>query len=157
MFGECTGSSESEEETVAHLLAGNRLKRQLSQNNIPAQAPPNQKVIADTSVEINEDWYSSGSERERKQPTPPNEREPTTPIYSDEDENDESKSESFGDVSSEGSAYCPPQKKAKHTQKKKREVTKKATCEVKNPETNIKYKKENRKGNLYSRCSGSGR
>ena len=128
MFGECTGSSESEEETVAHLLAGNRLKRQLSQNNIPAQAPPNQKIIADTSVEINEDWYSSGSERERKQPTPPNEREPTTPIYSDEDENDESKSESFGDVSSEGSAYCPPQKKAKHTQKKKREVTKKATC-----------------------------
>ena len=25
--------------------------------------------------------------RERKQPTPPNEKEPTTPIYSDEDEN----------------------------------------------------------------------
>ena len=62
----------------------------------------------------------SGSERERKQATPPNEREPTTPIYSDEDENDESKSESFGDVSSEGSAYCPPQKKPKHTQRKKR-------------------------------------
>ena len=96
---------------MADLLAGYRLKRQLSQKTIPAQAPPNQKVIADTSVEINEDWYSSGSDRERKQPTPPNEREPKTPIYSDDDENDESQSESFGDVSSEGSAYCPPQKK----------------------------------------------
>ena len=54
----------------------------------------------------------------REKENPPNEREPTTPIYS-EDENDESKSESFGDVSSEGSAYCPPQKKPKHTQQKK--------------------------------------
>ena len=73
----------------------------------------------------------------REKENPPNEREPTTPIYS-EDENDESKSESFGDVSSEGSAYCPPQKKPKHTQQKKKEVTKETTCKVKNPETNIK-------------------
>ena len=35
----------------------------------------------------------------REKENPPNEREPTTPIYS-EDENDESKSDSFGYVSS---------------------------------------------------------
>ena len=67
LFGESTGSSESEEETVADLAAGNRLKRQLSLKSIPAhrvfeqsqsqsetnnpaavaQAPPTQKAIAD--------------------------------------------------------------------------------------------------------------
>ena len=75
LFGESTGSSESEEETVADLAAGNRLKRQLSLKSIPAhrvfeqsqsrsdtdypavaQAPPTQKAIADYGVEINEDW-----------------------------------------------------------------------------------------------------
>ena len=97
-----------------------------SDNDYPAavaQAPPIQK-------EINEDWYSSGSERERKQPTPPNEREPTTPIYS-EDENDESKSESFGDVSSEGSA-CALHRRNQRTHNKKKEVTKEPTCKIKN-------------------------
>ena len=36
LFGESTGSSESEEETVADVAAGNRLKRQLSLTSIPA-------------------------------------------------------------------------------------------------------------------------
>ena len=44
--------------------------------------------------------------------------------------------------------YCPPQKKPKHTQQKRKKVTKETTCKVKNPQTSIKYKKEKRKGNL---------
>ena len=55
----------------------------------------------------------------REKENPPNEREPTTPIYS-EDENDESKSESFGDVSSEGSACALHRRTKGHTIKKKK-------------------------------------
>ena len=66
----------------------------------------------------------------REKENPPNEREPTTPIYS-EDENDESKSESFGDVSSEGSA-CALHRRNQRTHNKKKEVTKETTCKIKN-------------------------
>ena len=66
----------------------------------------------------------------REKENPPNEREPTTPIYS-EDENDESKSESFGDVSSEGSA-CALHRRNQRTHNKKKEVTKETTCNIKN-------------------------
>ena len=143
---------------MADLAAGNRLKGQLSLKSIPAhrvfeqsqsqsetdnpaavaQAPPTQK-------EINEDWYSSGSERERKQPTPPNEREPTTPIYSDEDENDESKSESFGDVSSEGLLPSTEETKA-HTTKKKKSHQRNNLQSQKTPNKHqIQKRKEERK------------
>ena len=59
----------------------------------------------------------------REKENPPNEREPTTPIYS-EDENDESKSESFGDVSSEGSA-CALHRRNQRTHNKKKKSPKK--------------------------------
>ena len=102
LFGESTGSSESEEETIADLAIGKRLKRQFSEKQIPAakvfqesqsqsdseKTPPTvnvpsiQEVFADFVVDDNQDWYSSGSERERQLPTPEHEREPTTPRYS---------------------------------------------------------------------------
>jgi len=68
------------------------------------------QVVADFEVDDNQDWYSSGSERERQLPTPEHEREPTTPRYS---------SESFCEVSSEGSVYAPPKKKTKVKKTKK--------------------------------------
>ena len=133
LFGESTGSSESEEETIADLAIGKRLKRQFSEKQIPAakvfqesqsqsdsektpanvNVPSTQEVFADFVVDNNQDWYSSGSERERQLPTPENEREPTTPRYSDNEMDEESKSESFGEISSEGSVYAPPKKKQK--------------------------------------------
>ena len=70
-------------------------------------------------MDDNQDWYSSGSERERQLPTPENEREPTTPRYSDNEMDEQSKSESFGEVSSEGSVYAPPKKKTKVKKTKK--------------------------------------
>ena len=60
----------------------------------------------------------------REKENPPNEREPTTPIYS-EDENDESKSESFGDVSSEGSACALHRRNQRTHNKKKKKSPKK--------------------------------
>ena len=142
MFGESTGSSESEEETIADLAIGKRLKRQFSEKQIPAakvfqesqsqsdsektpanvNVPSTQEVFADFVVDDNQDWYSSGSERERQLPTPENEREPTTPRYSDNEMDEESKSESFGEVSSEGSVYAPPKKK-KSKKKQKKQIT----------------------------------
>jgi hypothetical protein len=123
LFGESTGSSESEEETIADLAIGKRLKRQFSEKQIPAanvNVPSTQEVFADFVVDDNQDWYSSGSERERQLPTPENEREPTTPRYSDNEMDEESKSESF-EVSSEGSVDAPPKKKpyVKKTKKNK--------------------------------------
>ena len=62
-------------------------------------------------------------------------------MYSDEEENDESKSESFGDVSSEGSVYCPPQMKPKQPQKQKKKSPKKQPAKSKTPKQTSNNKK----------------
>ena len=58
-------------------------------------------------------------------PTPPSVREPTTPQYSDEEGSHQSQSESFGDVSSEGSTYSPPKKKKERKKERKTQLRQK--------------------------------
>ena len=99
LFGEYSGSSESEPDLALR-------KRENSK-----------KTIADYDIQVNDDWYSSGSEKERKLPASHDhsEDEAVTPVCSAEEV---SESESFGDVSSETSVYKPPSKKKKVSNKK---------------------------------------
>ena len=69
LFGEYSGSSESEHETRGCCWGKAKFK----------------KSIPDYGIEVNDDWYSSGSERERNLATSQSQNESATPVYSAED------------------------------------------------------------------------
>ena len=121
LFGESTNSSESEEETIADVARGAKLKRQLSVRTRTIQEveeeseseqqhvemPPTPEIFPAEREPSPQDWYSSGGDHQ------------TTPRFSPQHSSiEESESEKF-DCSSEGSTFSPPKNKKRKAAKQK--------------------------------------
>ena len=121
LVGESTNSSESEEETIADVARGAKLKRQLSVRTRTIQEveeeseseqqhvemPPTPEIFPAEREPSPQDWYSSGGDHQ------------TTPRFSPQHSSiEESESEKF-DCSSEGSTFSPPKTKREKLQIKK--------------------------------------